>query len=260
VTSRWFYSVRFHLPADGQSDGPTKATEVAVRLRRLAQEAKLERVIRGRPDSAQAKEARQRLQALQQEREALQARLAAGQKEGEHRAGGELEARRQKIQEQFRAVARAYREADEPRREELRKQFDELAGGLVRVEQQLLRLQAEALEQQLKKVREELERRQEHGPEMIERLRQDLLQTQRPGDRPPGGDRVQYLLERLDADKDGRISKDEAKGPLADNFDRLDTNGDGYLDKEELRRAVPDARPPEPGASRPEGKRPDADR
>src|SRR5260370_38322960 len=47
---------------------------------------------------------------------------------------------------------------------------------------------------------------------------------------------VQTMLDRFDANKDGKISKEEAKGKLAKNFDRLDTNKDGHLDKEELRR------------------------
>jgi Ca2+-binding EF-hand superfamily protein len=49
---------------------------------------------------------------------------------------------------------------------------------------------------------------------------------------------VANLLQRMDTNKDGKISRDEAKGPLAKNFDLLDTNKDGYLDKAELRRAA----------------------
>jgi Ca2+-binding EF-hand superfamily protein len=49
---------------------------------------------------------------------------------------------------------------------------------------------------------------------------------------------VQAMLDRFDVNKDGKISKEEAKGKLAENFDRLDTNKDGFLDKEELRRAA----------------------
>jgi Ca2+-binding EF-hand superfamily protein len=49
---------------------------------------------------------------------------------------------------------------------------------------------------------------------------------------------VEKLLEQMDTNKDGRISKAEAKGKLAEFFDQLDTNKDGYLDKEELRRAA----------------------
>jgi len=49
---------------------------------------------------------------------------------------------------------------------------------------------------------------------------------------------VEKLLEQMDTNKDGKISKAEAKGKLAEFFDQLDTNKDGYLDKEELRRAA----------------------
>jgi Ca2+-binding EF-hand superfamily protein len=50
--------------------------------------------------------------------------------------------------------------------------------------------------------------------------------------------RVKAQIERLDTNKDGKVSKDEAKGPLAENFDRFDLNKDGYLDKEEMTRAM----------------------
>jgi Ca2+-binding EF-hand superfamily protein len=49
---------------------------------------------------------------------------------------------------------------------------------------------------------------------------------------------VQNMLDRFDANKDGKISKQEANGKLAENFDKLDANKDGYLDKDELRRAA----------------------
>jgi Ca2+-binding EF-hand superfamily protein len=55
------------------------------------------------------------------------------------------------------------------------------------------------------------------------------------------------LLERLDVNKDGKISKDEARGPLGEGFDRLDANRDGALSEEELRRMAgrrPDGGPP----------------
>jgi Ca2+-binding EF-hand superfamily protein len=46
---------------------------------------------------------------------------------------------------------------------------------------------------------------------------------------------IQNLLTQMDTNKDGKISKQEARGRLAENFDQLDTNKDGFLDKQELR-------------------------
>ncbi|MDO7171670.1 YHYH protein [Mariniflexile sp. AS56] len=44
------------------------------------------------------------------------------------------------------------------------------------------------------------------------------------------------MLQRLDANKDGKISKEEAKGNLKENFDKRDTNKDGYITESELER------------------------
>jgi Ca2+-binding EF-hand superfamily protein len=77
---------------------------------------------------------------------------------------------------------------------------------------------------------------------------------------------VARWLADMDANKDGKISKTEAKGPLARIFDQADRNKDGYLDKDELRRMAarflanqrrpgenrgPSA-PPVPGANEPD--------
>lgn len=48
-------------------------------------------------------------------------------------------------------------------------------------------------------------------------------------------------IEALDADKDGKLSKEEVKADaaLTGKFDTLDTNKDGFLDKDELKAAHP---------------------
>ena len=46
---------------------------------------------------------------------------------------------------------------------------------------------------------------------------------------------VETLLKQMDTNKDGKISREEAKGKLAESFDKIDTNKDGYLDRKELR-------------------------
>jgi Ca2+-binding EF-hand superfamily protein len=45
---------------------------------------------------------------------------------------------------------------------------------------------------------------------------------------------VDDILRRMDTNKDGKISREEAKGMIAENFDRIDTNKDGFLDRQEL--------------------------
>ncbi len=55
---------------------------------------------------------------------------------------------------------------------------------------------------------------------------------QRP--RPTPEQMVDMILQRMDTNKDGKISKDEAKDRIAENFAAIDTNKDGYLDRAEL--------------------------
>jgi hypothetical protein len=53
----------------------------------------------------------------------------------------------------------------------------------------------------------------------------------------PGGFGPEQMIARImegDTDSDGKISKEEARGPLQRGFDDADENGDGYLDKSEL--------------------------
>jgi hypothetical protein len=63
-------------------------------------------------------------------------------------------------------------------------------------------------------------------------------QIKRDGDSANKGHRSppspQALLEKMDADGDGYISKSEAKGPLAKDFDRLYTDNNGIVTIEEL--------------------------
>jgi Ca2+-binding EF-hand superfamily protein len=46
------------------------------------------------------------------------------------------------------------------------------------------------------------------------------------------------MLQKMDANHDGKISREEAQGPLARIFDQLDLNKDGFLDRRELDRAA----------------------
>jgi len=67
-------------------------------------------------------------------------------------------------------------------------------------------------------------------------------QDKKPGDAPDKKDKgkmtpealVQSILDRMDKNKDGKISRDEAQGQIKENFDKIDLNKDGFLDKEEL--------------------------
>lgn len=56
----------------------------------------------------------------------------------------------------------------------------------------------------------------------------------KPKDGPGPDAIVSQILQRMDKNKDGKISKSEAEGRIADTFDRLDTNKDGFLDRTEL--------------------------
>jgi Ca2+-binding EF-hand superfamily protein len=61
-------------------------------------------------------------------------------------------------------------------------------------------------------------------------------------------DRADTILKDLDRNNDGKISRDEARGILADEFDQIDTNKDGFLDKKELQKALTPV--PEPDGTR----------
>lgn len=50
-------------------------------------------------------------------------------------------------------------------------------------------------------------------------------------------ERVQEVFGRLDVNKDGKVSKEEARGLVKEHFDRIDTNRDGFIAFDELLQA-----------------------
>lgn len=67
-----------------------------------------------------------------------------------------------------------------------------------------------------------------------------LIRQRRAGNlpmQPPGEFFLKKVLEQ-DADNDGKLSKNEVKGKLAENFDRIDTNKNGFLERPELQQAI----------------------
>lgn len=71
-----------------------------------------------------------------------------------------------------------------------------------------------------------------------------------------GGPRVDPIT-RDDKDGDGKVSKEEATGRLAENFDQNDTNTDGYIDADEVaarRQRFAAGRGGPPGGGEPSGR------
>ena len=79
-------------------------------------------------------------------------------------------------------------------------------------------------------------------------IRGMTLLTQGPGaPRPAGGQfnvDPKEAFARLDANKDGKLSKDELPERMRDNLARVDANGDGVVTPEEFGRAAQMQRPP----------------
>ena len=48
---------------------------------------------------------------------------------------------------------------------------------------------------------------------------------------------VAEIFKQMDKDEDGKLSKEEIKGPLKNDFAKIDSNDDGFLSKEELEKA-----------------------
>jgi len=72
---------------------------------------------------------------------------------------------------------------------------------------------------------------------LMQGLRRQMARNKNnPQVRPQQIERVvNNILQRMDTDKDGKISRKEAKGRVAQLFNQLDTNKDGFVDKQELR-------------------------
>ena len=59
---------------------------------------------------------------------------------------------------------------------------------------------------------------------------------------------VEQILADLDTDEDGRLSKEEVRGPLKKDFAQIDTDEDGFITEAELKKAPkPERRRPENG-------------
>jgi Ca2+-binding EF-hand superfamily protein len=57
---------------------------------------------------------------------------------------------------------------------------------------------------------------------------------QERGKKPPT---FKELLKKMDANKDGKLSKKEIKGPLKNDFKKIDTNEDDFISKKEFEKA-----------------------
>lgn len=54
------------------------------------------------------------------------------------------------------------------------------------------------------------------------------------GKKPPT---FSKLLEKMDTNEDGKLSKEEVKGPLKDHFTKIDIDENGFITKEEFDKA-----------------------
>ena len=79
--------------------------------------------------------------------------------------------------------------------------------------------------------------------------------TNKTSERRQGGQpNVEQLIAQMDANKDGKLSKDEVKGPLKNDFSKIDADDDGYLSEEELENAPKPERQSGGGQGRPQGR------
>ncbi len=59
------------------------------------------------------------------------------------------------------------------------------------------------------------------------------------GERPKGPPSFARILKDLDKDEDGKISQEEAAGPLKNDFAKIDTDEDGFINEEEFKAGAP---------------------
>lgn len=57
------------------------------------------------------------------------------------------------------------------------------------------------------------------------------------GDSQKGQPNTYELIKRMDENEDGKLSMEEVKGRLKENFEKVDTDEDGFISKEELEKA-----------------------
>jgi Ca2+-binding EF-hand superfamily protein len=77
--------------------------------------------------------------------------------------------------------------------------------------------------------------------ELMQQVPADMRPRPAPGGGAPSG--LPDRLKELDANGDGKISKEEAPERMKEFFDRFDTNSDGQVDQTELRRLGDRLRP-----------------
>ena len=61
--------------------------------------------------------------------------------------------------------------------------------------------------------------------------------AQEKGERPKKPPTYKELLKEMDANEDGKLSADEVKGPLKDDFAKIDADEDGFISEAELKKA-----------------------
>ena len=58
--------------------------------------------------------------------------------------------------------------------------------------------------------------------------------SNRRGQKPPT---FKQLLKQMDTNEDGKLSKEEIKGPLKNDFEKVDLDEDGFITEKEFKKA-----------------------